>query len=93
MSAGGGGWGVGGYLCPPASVDECADRLVRPGATAVQVGAVPRFNQPHKVGTFTLDEEESEKKGIQTPSPLHLESRSRVSFLFLFFFKEQDVNG
>jgi len=46
------------HLCPPASVDECADGLVRPSSTGVEVGAVPRLNQAHKVGTFTLDKGE-----------------------------------
>lgn len=45
------------HLCPPASVDERADRLVRPRSTGVEVGAVPRFYHPHKVGTFTLDKD------------------------------------
>lgn len=49
------------HLCPPASVDERADRLVRPRSTGVEVGAVPRLYQPHKVGTFTLHKEEQDK--------------------------------
>lgn len=49
------------HLCPPASVDEGADRLVGPRPTGVQVGAVPGFDQPHKVGAFPLQGEESKQ--------------------------------
>lgn len=45
------------HLCPPASVDERADGLVCPRSTSVEVGAVPRLNQAHKVGTFALNRE------------------------------------
>lgn len=46
------------HLCSPAPVDEGADGLVRPRPTGVEVGAVPRLYQAHKVGTLALREEE-----------------------------------
>lgn len=68
------------HLCPPASVDEGADRLVRPRSTCVEVGAVPGFYQPHKVGTFPLQGEEFVSAFVP---PVKAD----------VFLKEQDVNN
>lgn len=83
------------HLCPPASVDERADRLVRPRPTGVEVGAVPGFYQPHKVGTFALQGEElvstivssvtakgSERAGCRQPRPPVVLSLSSDTPLF-----------
>lgn len=57
------------HLCPPASVDECADGLVRSCSTGVEVGAVPWLYHPHKVGTFALDKGEEHKWNSNTVVP------------------------
>lgn len=56
-----GNWKCLVHLCPPASVDERADGLIRPRSTGVEMGAVPRLNQTHKVGTLTLDQQTESK--------------------------------
>lgn len=52
------------HLCSPAPVDERADGLVRPRPTGVEVGAVPRLYEAHKVGTLALRERRSKTNGI-----------------------------
>lgn len=58
------------HLCPPASVDEGADGLVRPRSTGVEVGAVPGFYQAHEVGTFALQGEQFTRPVSPMKAPL-----------------------
>lgn len=84
---GGSGTCVNSHLCPPASVDECADRLVRPCSTGVEVGAVPRLYQPHKVSAFTLHKEQRHNGNSNIITHIVPSGRQRC-----FFLKEQDVS-